>query len=200
MAWAYKPSDHVRRMYTGLTDVQPSPDPVLLAGSGCRAAECSCCRHHHTAGEEHPAVSAEAKCNTFSSNAIFQMAQKSNMDLILCAHRMVSSGRLPNTLCILHHMSHREQRHNYMGTMTEFFKRLELDMWETGENVCLFPVPQSFSVSCLPALTPSCSITSRGDTTGAKLLKLCSYPLHWVWPPKFLQEFELLQHSATVLT
>lgn len=59
-----------------------------------------------------------------------------------------------------------------MGTMTEFFKRLELDMWEIGKNVCLFPVPQSFSVSYCPALTLSCSITSRGDTSGAELLEV----------------------------
>lgn len=58
--------------------------------------------------------------------------------------------------------------------MVKLFKHLELGMWENGENlcVCLFPVPQSFSVSYLPALTPSCSITSRGHTTGAELLEV----------------------------
>ena len=57
-----------------------------------------------------------------------------------------------------------------MGTTTEIFKLLELDMWETGGNVCLCPVAQSFGVSCLPILSPSGSITSRGDTAGAELL------------------------------
>lgn len=54
-----------------------------------------------------------------------------------------------------------------MGIMIEFFKHLEVDVWETGENVCLFCVPQSLSVSYLPAFTLLCSITSRGDIRGA---------------------------------
>lgn len=84
------------------------------------------------------------------------------MDLILHAHRKVSRGRCLNTWWILHHTSHREERNKYMGTMTEIFKPLELDMRETGGNTCPCPVPQSSGVSCLPLLSPSCSITSRG--------------------------------------
>lgn len=34
------------------------------------------------------------KCNTFSSNAIFQMVQKFNVGLILCAHRMVGGSQI----------------------------------------------------------------------------------------------------------
>lgn len=49
------------------------------------------------------------------------------MDLILCVYRKVSSGRSPNTLWILHHKSHREERPKYVGSMTEIFKPLELD-------------------------------------------------------------------------
>lgn len=49
------------------------------------------------------------------------------------------------------------------GPWQEFSNLLELDMRETGANMCLCPVPQSFGVSCLPLLSPSRSITSRGD-------------------------------------
>lgn len=46
-------------------------------------------------------------------------------------------------------------------------------MGKWGKPLCVpLPVPQSFSVSYLPALTPSCSITSRGHTTGAELLEV----------------------------
>jgi len=56
------------------------------------------------------------------------------MDLILRAHRKVSSGRSPNTLCIIHHTSHREERREYMGTMTEIFKPLEPELGKLRET------------------------------------------------------------------
>lgn len=145
MAWANKPSDHVRRIVHRIHWCAAILGPSFAGGlrmQSCRAAEQSHCRHHGTAGEEHPVVSTEAKCSTFSSNAIFQMVQKFNMGLILCAQRMVSSGRFQNTLWILHCISHREQRHNCMGTMIEFFKHLEPDAWETGDT---FVVPGPLS-------------------------------------------------------
>lgn len=65
-----------------------------------------------------------------------------------------------------------------MGTMIEFFKHMELDMWETGENVCLFPVPQSFGVSYIPALTPLAVSLLEGTQQEPNFWRLCSYPLH----------------------
>lgn len=86
---------------------------------------------------------------------------------ILHVHRKVSSGRSLNTLLILLHTSHREERHKYMGTTIEIFKTLEIDMGNWGK--CM-PVHQSVDVSCLLLLSLLYSITCGGDTVGVKLL------------------------------
>lgn len=78
---------------------------------------------------------------------------------------------------------------NIWGPRQEFSNLLELDMRETGGNMCLCLVPKYSGVSRRPLSSPSRSITSRGDT--ARFYPI--FDIHY-----FLSKVKLGELSFTV--